>query len=210
MRFSTPGDLMKNDSTLVSDNRNAILQAMQTKLRLSPEDVKKTFSGRNEKNVFEVDLLLGNSSRISLPLPLPHISAQWGFATLIRSIKCHNILIALKLLLMERSILLVGTKVEEVSASACAMLELLKPFKWASAFMPLLPVKLLDIVESPVPFIGGIVINDEVNLDMLEHDDRVQNAMEDGLSIINLTRNTFSPTSEEGVIDFMKRCYDPM
>ena len=183
---------------------------MQTKLRQLPCHIKTKSSLGIDHKFFSVDLSLGNASTIELPLPLPHMSCEWGFATLIRCLKVSNLLIALKLLLMERSILLTGTSEEEVSASACAILELLKPYKWASAFMPLLPVTLLDIVESPVPFIGGIVLKDDSSLRALEKEKRVQNAMEEGLSIINLTSKSFLPTSEEGVIDFMRKCYDPM
>lgn len=211
MRFAIHGNAINPDSTsLFSENRNAILHAMQTKLYLSPDHKKTIFSRGKVHKSFEVDLSLGNSSKITLPLPLPHMSSEWGFATLIRSISIQNVFLALKLLLIERSILLIGTSAEEVSASACAMSDLLKPFKWASAFMPLLPVKLLDIVESPVPFIAGIVLKDEASLDTLEQDERVNSAMEEGMSIINLTSKTFSPTSEDGVIDFMRRCNDPV
>ena len=111
---------------------------------------------------------------------------------------------------MERSILLIGTSTEEVSACACTLLELLHPYKWASAFMPLLPVNLLDIVESPVPFIGGIVLKNSFAIRGLERDKRVQNALREGMSIINMTSQTFIPTQESGVVDVMKRCYDPV
>jgi len=202
----------QEDSSIISDHRSSILKTLQTKLCLCPAQRKMSVSGDSVHGpcTFEVDLSLGSSSKISLPLPLPHMSTQWGLATLVRCIQMPSLLLALKLLLMERSILFIGSSVEEVTASASAIAELLHPYKWASAFMPLLPVSMLDIIESPVPFIAGMVAKNEGILHELECDQRVINAMSEGLSVINLSSNTFSITNDPSIISFIQKCYDPV
>ena len=63
-------------------------------------------------------------------------------------------------MLLERSILVLGENLEEVSPYACGLLELLEPFDWSSIFLPVLPLKMLDFVTSPVPFVAGMAVND--------------------------------------------------
>jgi len=69
---------------------------------------------------------------------------------------------------------------------------------------------MLDIIESPVPFIAGMVAKNEACLHELECDQRVINAMSEGLSVINLSSNTFSITNDPSVISFIQNCYDPV
>ena len=47
------------------------------------------------------------------------------------------LLVLLKILLLERSVLVIGSSYEEVSSCTCALLDLLKPYKWVSTFIPI-------------------------------------------------------------------------
>jgi len=96
--------------------------------------------------------LLENGPKISLPLPLPDIYDDWGVATLFLKFKPRELLSTIGFLLLESSVLVVGTRSEEVGACTSALLTLLKPFQWASAFIPSIPHGYLDLVCSPVPF----------------------------------------------------------
>ena len=64
-------------------------------------------------------------------------------------IKCVNIL------LLEQSLVIVGEDLGLVSAIGTALTSLLAPFKWDGVFIPVLPVGLNDILQSPVPFVLG-------------------------------------------------------
>ena len=119
-------------------------------------------------------------------------------------------LLLLKLLLIERSILFIGKSVEEVTASACAISELLHPYTWASAFMPLLPVNMLDIIDAAVPFIAGMVAKNDVSLNGIECDSRVIEATKRGLSVINLSSKNTSITNDSSIISFIQNIYDPV
>ena len=74
---------------------------------------------------------------LTFSLPLPQLSSEFGVATLVVRIKLHMLLVLLKIILLERSVLVVGSSYEEVSSCTCALLDLLKPYKWVSTFIPI-------------------------------------------------------------------------
>ena len=141
--------------------------ALQTKLRLSPQEARvklpkemQRYREDSLKNqTFQLDMPIGRFKKIELPLPLPQMSGQWGLSRLLLRIRTSDLIMLLKLLLMERSVLIIGLSSEEVTACCFALLELLDPYTWASAFMPILPIDMLDFVSSPVPFIAGVVVS---------------------------------------------------
>jgi hypothetical protein len=159
---------------------------------------------------FVMKLSLNGFDEISLPLPLPMISGEWGLATLFLRIKDSGVMILLKLLLLERSVLVVGSNTEEVTSCATALLEMLNPYKWASAFMPLLPREMLDFVSSPVPFIAGTIVENHKRLQEIIHDSGVREAMMNGLSIVNLVTGKLIVTRERGTSDMLRRSFQVM
>jgi len=195
------------------ENRQAVLSALQSKLSLTPLQRRISYP-RNElahinnpQRRYVMDLSIMGFSKISLPLPLPEVSGQWGLSTLFLRIKDSGLIILLKLLLLERSVLVVGETAEEVTACTTALLELLDPYKWASAFMPLLPRDMLDFVSSPVPFIAGMIVEGKQHLHSIIHDYGVKDAMLHGLSIVNLVSGKLIVTREQGTSDMLRRSF---
>ena len=82
------------------------------------------------KKINEIDLMVENIKSFKFSLPLPQLTSEWGVATLILRIKLPMLLILLKLILLERSVLVIGSSYEEVSSCTCALIDLLKPYKW--------------------------------------------------------------------------------
>ena len=197
-------------------HRHAILSSLQSKLSLTklqrrilhPRDDFTCISSPQRR--FVMDLSPTGFSKLSLPLPLPEVSGEWGLSTLFLRIKDSGLLILLKLLLLERSVLLVGETSEEVTACSTALLELLDPYKWASAFMPLLPSDMLDFVSSPVPFIAGMIVDGKQHLHNIIHDYGVKDAMLQGLSIVNLVSGKLIVTREQGTSDMLRRSFQTM
>jgi hypothetical protein len=113
--------------------------------------------------------------------------------------RCLSVL----LVLLERSILVLGDDLQDVTACACALLELLKPFEWASTFMPVLSHKMIDFVNSPVPFVAGMAVKDAPRVLEVESDERTLDAMAQGISLLNLTTHTLHITSEKGLSGMM-------
>ena len=136
-------------------NRHCALDEYRYKL-CSSLDVSSKSSKRSSIKKYEVLTLDLDFFFPSLvyALPLPQISNEWGVAQLILRFKLPMLLNLLLLLLLERSVLIIGENSEDVSSSAFALLDLLKPYKWSSVFLPSLAEDMIDFITSPVPFIA--------------------------------------------------------
>lgn len=58
---------------------------------------------------------------------------------------------------------------------------------------------MIDFVQSPVPFITGISAKSKAAASKIQNDQRVIEAMENGLSVINLITGTVLVTQESGI-----------
>merc|ERR1719232_1708292 len=118
--------------------RHTLLKEFQTKLNLSPAQSKIKYPKSELKHVtekilfFEPTLSLETSPKLSIPLPLPQVTGEFAIATLMLRFKLPNLLKITMLLLLEQSVLVIGASADEVSSCTCALLDLLKPYKWAS------------------------------------------------------------------------------
>jgi hypothetical protein len=86
-----------------------------------------------------------------------HAATEWSLPVLLSWMPIETIVIALGLLLCEVKIIVLGTEPGIVTSSIFGLLGLLRPLIWVSPIIPVLPTKYLDLVESPVPIIAGIV-----------------------------------------------------
>uniref|UniRef100_A0A7S0GHK8 UDENN domain-containing protein n=1 Tax=Proboscia inermis TaxID=420281 RepID=A0A7S0GHK8_9STRA len=200
----------KSNCNMITSNinhRHKILKDIQTMARLSPKQTKVQYP-RDEfshvfgikKKQFDVSLPMKNSLPVVLPLPLPQISGEWGFAKLFLGIGVEKLIIILKLMLLERSVLVLGQSYEEVTSCTCALLELLRPYTWPSTFLPLLPRAMLDFVNSPVPFVVGMICDGTNDLKGIESDHRVTEAIEDGMSVLNLSEWSLRITNDDSIL----------
>ncbi|CAH8498830.1 unnamed protein product [Heterobilharzia americana] len=61
-------------------------------------------------------------------------------------------------LLLERSLLFCSRRLTKLTACVMTAVSLLYPIQWAHSFYPLIPDKVLGVLECPVPFVAGIHI----------------------------------------------------
>ena len=178
------------------------LSPIQARVRLPKSDLQIL---TQPPPMIEVDVpALNGIDKLSIHLPLPHIAGQWGVAAILHRLEPNALLCVLNLLLIERSILVIGSSSDIVTSCTCALLALVHPFKWASTFMPLLQTQMLDFVNSPVPFIIGMVAKNDILEDL-----RVKEAMKEGLSVVNLTTGSVQMTTEAGIKSLVQRCAGP-
>ncbi|CAL8109252.1 unnamed protein product [Calicophoron daubneyi] len=59
-------------------------------------------------------------------------------------------------LLLERSVLFYSKRVGRLTSCVLAAVSLLYPLQWVHSFYPLIPRKVLEVLESPMPFVAGI------------------------------------------------------
>lgn len=187
----------------LKNRRHIIIRAMREKLRLTTRQALVTYPRsqlehiRGKVQYFETLVpQIPDSDTVKLPLPLPRIGKEWALAQFLLDIGPDSLVICLKLMLLERSILVLGDSLQNVTSTACALIELIKPFEWSSAFMPVLPRRMLDFVNCPVPFVAGVATR---NVSEVENDSRVLEAMASGMSVLNLKTNTLQITTERGM-----------
>lgn len=82
--------------------------------------------------------------------------SEQRFSTLLHAISPAQLLTLFTAALSETKIILVSAYLSQLTAAAEALTCLLWPMVWQGVYIPLLPSALIDIVDSPVPYILGI------------------------------------------------------
>ena len=215
--------IVRIDSTDIANQRilkfrHEYLRVLQTSMLSShgqsSVEISQNKSGKKDSppSSFEIDLptfSASKSTKIIVPCSLPNVAGHWGVAALFARIDSSDLILILKLLLIERSVLIIGESTHIVTACACALLELLKPYKWAGNFMPLLPDNMLPFVSSPVPSIIGMSVDNPKHGIKIENDPNVIDAMAGGMSVINLSTNSVKFTKEAEIVEIIQGCPTP-
>jgi hypothetical protein len=114
---------------------------------------------------------------------------------------------------VERSVFVVGQSSEVVTSCICALLQLqlikIKPFQWASNWLPLLPLDMIDFASSPVPFVAGMVCNNGKFAEIIRMNE-VEDAMKEGLSVMNLNQGKLIMTKEKGIETIVEQSPAPI
>ena len=187
--------------------RHIHLSRKQARVELPSDDIEII---RQRPPTFSIDLPAFDwVTNVRIPLPLPQVASDWGVAQLFLSLTPDHICSILKLMLVERSILVVGQSSELVTSSVLALMQLLRPFKWASNCLPLLPFAMLDFVSSPVPFVAGMICNGIKFSEIIDRDE-VKDAVKEGLSVANLTQGKLLVTKEKGIKKIVEQSPAPV
>ncbi|XP_043706121.1 uncharacterized protein LOC122655827 isoform X2 [Telopea speciosissima] len=80
----------------------------------------------------------------------------WTTATVCRVLSLESVLALLSGVLLEKQVVVVCPNLGVLSATVLSLIPLLRPFEWQSLLLPVLPRKMLDFLDAPVPFIVGI------------------------------------------------------
>lgn len=79
------------------------------------------------------------------------LSSDWSLPTLLSWMPVETLVRAVGLLLCEAKVIVVGKESGMVSCGVMGLLSLMKPLTWVAPVVPVLPLKHMEIVESPVP-----------------------------------------------------------
>jgi hypothetical protein len=71
-------------------------------------------------------------------------------------LSAHDLIDVLECLLNEYKVIVVGENQALITAAVLAFVPLLRPLVWTGVLLPLLPQKLIDFVDSPVPILAGV------------------------------------------------------
>ena len=206
---------LERESSKQETSRHKHLSMIKSSMVLSPSDAVQL--PNNDLDIlnqppfmFEVDAPgLNSLGKMSIPLPLPQIAEHWAVAAMVHHLTVTDFFSIIHLLLIERSVLVIGPSSELVTTLTCALLDLIRPFQWASNFMPILPLDCLDFVNSPCPFIIGMVAENRTQSEKITDDARVKEALNEGVSVINLSTDTVHLTTEPGIQLMVQNCPSP-
>uniref|UniRef100_A0A1D1XYC1 DENN domain-containing protein 5B n=1 Tax=Anthurium amnicola TaxID=1678845 RepID=A0A1D1XYC1_9ARAE len=80
----------------------------------------------------------------------------WTTATICRALSLESILALFAGTLLEKQMVVICPNLGVLSATVLSLVPMIRPFEWQSLLLPVLPRKMLDFLDAPVPFIVGI------------------------------------------------------
>ena len=85
-------------------------------------------------------------------LPLEEVT----FNTLFQCLSPENVTTLLELMLLETKILLISTRRSLLAAVAESLRALIFPFDWQCVYIPVCPMKMVNFISAPLPFVIGL------------------------------------------------------
>ncbi|GMI66408.1 hypothetical protein like AT2G20320 [Hibiscus trionum] len=80
----------------------------------------------------------------------------WTTATICRVLSLDSILAMVAGVLLEKQVVVICPNLGVLSAVVLSMVPLIRPFQWQSLCLPVLPMRMLDFLDAPVPFLVGL------------------------------------------------------
>eukprot|EP00246_Nothoceros_aenigmaticus_P002656 TRINITY_DN13503_c0_g1_i1.p1 TRINITY_DN13503_c0_g1~~TRINITY_DN13503_c0_g1_i1.p1 ORF type:complete len:242 (+),score=32.19 TRINITY_DN13503_c0_g1_i1:27-728(+) len=82
--------------------------------------------------------------------------AVWATATVCRALSLENILVMFAGVLLEKQMVVICSNLGVLSAVVLSLIPMIRPYEWQSLLLPVLPRRMLDFLDAPVPFVVGI------------------------------------------------------
>ncbi|XP_057438466.1 uncharacterized protein LOC130730467 isoform X2 [Lotus japonicus] len=80
----------------------------------------------------------------------------WTTATTCRVLSLDSVLALVTGVLLEKQVVIVCPNLGVLSATVLSLVPMIRPFQWQSLLLPVLPGKMIDFLDAPVPYIVGI------------------------------------------------------
>ncbi|KAJ4845357.1 hypothetical protein Tsubulata_028006 [Turnera subulata] len=84
--------------------------------------------------------------------------STWAVACICGSLRLEHVLTLFAGALLEKQIVVVCSNLGILSASILSIIPLIRPYRWQSLLMPILPDDMLDFLDAPVPYIVGVKV----------------------------------------------------
>ncbi|GMI98679.1 hypothetical protein like AT2G20320 [Hibiscus trionum] len=82
--------------------------------------------------------------------------SEWTIATICRVLSLDGILAVVAGVLLEKQVVVVCPNLGVLSAVVLSLIPIIRPFQWQSLLLPVLPMRMLDFLDAPVPFVVGV------------------------------------------------------
>ncbi|ESW34620.1 hypothetical protein PHAVU_001G167000 [Phaseolus vulgaris] len=80
----------------------------------------------------------------------------WTMATTCRVLSLDSVMTLITGVLLEKQVVIVCPNLGVLSATVLSLIPMIRPFQWQSLLLPVLPGKMIDFLDAPVPYIVGI------------------------------------------------------
>ncbi|XP_062091165.1 uncharacterized protein LOC133797316 isoform X1 [Humulus lupulus] len=80
----------------------------------------------------------------------------WAVACICGSLRLENVLTLYAGALLEKNIVVICSNLGILSAIVLSIIPLIRPYRWQSLLVPVLPSDMLDFLDAPVPYIVGV------------------------------------------------------
>ncbi|KAG2713742.1 hypothetical protein I3760_04G189500 [Carya illinoinensis] len=80
----------------------------------------------------------------------------WTTATICRVLSLESVLTLVAGVLLEKQVVVVCPNLGVLSAIVLSFIPMIRPFQWQSLLLPVLPGRMLDFLDAPVPYIVGV------------------------------------------------------
>ncbi|CAL0326845.1 unnamed protein product [Lupinus luteus] len=80
----------------------------------------------------------------------------WTTAATCRVLSLESVLALVAGVLLEKQVVVVCPNLGVLSATVLSLVPMIRPFQWQSLLLPVLPRKMIDFLDAPVPYIVGI------------------------------------------------------
>ena len=87
----------------------------------------------------------------------------WALPMLLSWLPIDRLIWLLSLLICEVKVIVIGCEPGMVSCVVLSLLALLRPLSWVAPLIPVLPLKYVEFIESPVPILAGMIVDDDDN-----------------------------------------------
>ncbi|KAK7284179.1 hypothetical protein RJT34_18920 [Clitoria ternatea] len=80
----------------------------------------------------------------------------WTVAATCRVLSLNSVLSIITAVLLEKQVVIVCPNLGVLSAMVLSLIPMIRPFQWQSLLLPVLPGRMIDFLDAPVPYIVGI------------------------------------------------------
>ncbi|XP_050875644.1 uncharacterized protein LOC127079283 [Lathyrus oleraceus] len=81
----------------------------------------------------------------------------WTTSTTCRVLSLDTLLALLTGVLLEKQVVIVCPSLGVLSAVVLSLIPMIRPFQWQSLLLPVLPAKMIDFLDAPVPYIVEVM-----------------------------------------------------
>eukprot|EP00536_Pseudo-nitzschia_multiseries_P002538 jgi/Psemu1/5747/gm1.5747_g len=144
--------------------RTALLEIYQMSLIAAPLPIERYISNFVREIPLppqgQVQVQFGFTADKKFTIERPAINelpmADFSYRPLFASLSVSNIIVVLGYLLQESRVVLLSKHNSLLTPVAEALLSAIFPFRWVGLYIPIAPLKMMDILDAPIPYLVGM------------------------------------------------------